>query len=85
MDYLSGDLELSLQPREDHVLLHRPRADRPADDTHAIFYPLRSCYRSGPQDAFPPWHVLAISLLRASFVGSQPFTSVRVIAGYHKA
>jgi hypothetical protein len=52
MDYLSGDLELSLQPREDQVSYIAHRADRPADDTHAIFYPLGPCYRSGPSRRF---------------------------------
>ncbi len=52
MDYLSGDLELSLTTPRRSGLLHRPRADRPADDTHAIFYPLGPCYRSGPSRRF---------------------------------
>lgn len=85
MDYLSGDLELSLQPREDQVsyIAHGLTVLQMTLTQSFILWDRAT--EAGPQDAFPPWHVLAISLLRASFVGSQPFTSVMVIAGYHKA
>ena len=85
MDYLSGDLELSLQPREDQVssIAHGLTVLQMTLTQSFILWDCAT--EAGPQDAFPLWHVLAISLLRASFVVSQPFTSVMVIAGYHKA
>ena len=85
MDYLSGDLELSLQPREDQLsYIAHGLTVLQMTLTHSFILWDRAT-EAGPQDAFPPCHVLVISLLLKSFVVSQPFTSVMVTAGYHKA
>ena len=51
MDYLSGDLELSLQPREDQVsyIAHGLTV---LQMTLTQSYPLGPCYRSGPSRRF---------------------------------
>lgn len=85
MDYLSGDLELSLQPREDQVSSSAHGLTVLQMTLTQSFILWDPATEAGPQDAFPPWYVLVISLLLKSFVVSQPFTSVMVRAGYHKA
>lgn len=85
MDYLSGDLELSLQPREDQVsyIAHGLTVLQMTLTQSFILW--NRATEAGPQDAFPPWHVLPLSLLPRCCRVSQPSTSVMVTAGYHKA
>jgi len=66
MDYLSGDLELSLQPREDQVsyIAHGLTVLQMTLTQSIILWDRAT--EADPQDAFSPWHVLVISLLRAS-------------------